>query len=81
MTIERQCPACRGRNLTHPGPMKTSGNVSLHRQFRLDDGSWLGGSVMVYADGVFCLDCGYIMLFARPDDLQKLQAGAHQLKS
>ena len=81
MTIERQCPACRGTNFTRPGPMQGSGKVSLHRQFRLDDGSWLGGLLNVYAEGVLCLDCGYIMLFARSEDLQKLRASAHQIKS
>ena len=80
MTMQRQCPACRGTNLTNPGQMQASG-YTLHRQFRIDDGSWLGGSVMVYADGVICMDCGHIMLFARPDDLQKLRASAHQIKS
>jgi len=59
--------------------MQASG-YSLHRQFKVNDGSWLGSSVMVYAKGVLCLDCGLFMLFADPADLRKLRAVADQLE-
>lgn len=49
----------------------------LHRQFNVNDASWLGNSLTVYAKGVFCLDCGLVMLFADPVDLRKLRAVAN----
>jgi len=72
MSTPAKCPCCGGPNLTRPGKVEASGN-QLHRAIEFDDGTWSGGAILVYLEGVICGDCGYTMLFARPDDLRKLR--------
>lgn len=79
MTTDWQCPSCGGKKLTKPGKVQASG-YRLHREFQLDDGSWLGGSVTVYLNAVICSSCGYVMLFGEPEDLRKLRDHWQQLK-
>ena len=74
-----KCPSCGGQNLTKPGRMEASSHT-LHRQFAIDDGSWLGSSVLVHVQGVICADCGHVAMFADPDDLGKLRENWQRLK-
>lgn len=72
MSNQAKCVCCGGPNLTRPGEVKASGD-QIHRFIRFDNGTWLGGLLMVYLHGVVCGDCGHTMLFARPDDLEQLR--------
>ena len=79
METSVKCPCCGGQNLTKPGALHASG-YRLHRQFKVNDGSWLGGSVTVYLDEIICVDCGNTMLLASPDSLRELRAKRGSLK-
>jgi len=74
-----RCASCGGTQLTPPRAAEAS-TYSLHLQYGVNDGSWLGGSVRVRVQGVVCVDCGYVSFFAAPEALEELRSKWTQLR-
>ena len=69
------CPACRGTHLSDEADYASFDNHARFRDWSLN---FLGASkdLTVGAGRArVCLDCGYMLLFAGHDDLEKLRSG------
>lgn len=67
-----QCPVCHSPNLTEAAPFASFDN---HARFRSREAGLFGPKpVKVKADTArVCLDCGYLLLFVRQEDIDRLK--------
>lgn len=74
------CPHCGGPNLTPPGDLMTGhGNVTVRWKLSGESG-WFSSTASTRATRVVvCADCGYFLLFARPEDLDEVRTRLAQL--
>ena len=73
-TDPKTCPACSATNLSPPGPYACFKD-HVRYKFMGKMGTFTRKDLTIQGDTArFCLECGYMMLFASDEDMQQLRA-------